>query len=68
MKVKFKDGGMLDISDMPMDLFDAAQDILWQVQQSHLIEVEGKYRNRDCVSCCLDKEEKESLDKINWTL
>lgn len=34
MNVKFKDGGMVSITDMPMALFDAVQKIVWCTQRS----------------------------------
>lgn len=68
MEVKINDGGTATIKDMPMDLFDAIQDVLWKAQSCRWKKVEGKFRNQDSFSCSLDDEEMKALNEINWTL
>ena len=69
MKVKFKDGGKVSITDMPMALFDAVQKLMWSSRHSFVWDedIQEWDSNGDFV-CGLDKEEKEALDDINWTL
>lgn len=69
MNVKFKDGGKVSITDMPMALFDAIQKIVWCTQRSLEWDEDcEEWQSNGSFVCCLDQEEKEALDNINWTL
>lgn len=68
MEVRFKEEGKVTIKDIPMALFDAIQDILWEAKNCEWRKIDGKYVNEVGFSCCLDEEEIAELDNINWTL
>ena len=69
MKVKFKDGGKVSITDMPMVLFDAIQKLMWGVEYSFdFDEDSGEYTENDNFTCTLAEEEMSALKDIKWTL
>lgn len=69
MKVKFKDGGKVSITDMPMVLFDAVQKLMWGAEYSFdFDEDSGEYEANDNFVCTLAEEEMSALKDIKWTL
>lgn len=69
MKTRMNRNGTVSISQMPKELYYAVLSILGSAQRSfEWNEEESEWWSNTDFICSLSPEEKESLDKINWTL